>query len=522
MPWRGPVRGSKLLADQFPSLGWQVAADLDELFWWQPLTGTQVRFLVEHYRLDPTSGRRLVRRSQYMGPKGCGKSPLMAKVCVAELRLDVRFDGWSATGDPVGRPWAAERTPWVQLLGTAKDQADNTYAPLVELLTEHDGEVADTLGLDVADSRVLWRANSRAKIERVTTAAGTRTGQPITFAGIEEAQLLTDENRGKSVVKVVRENLSKADGSSMQICNAPDPALDSVAQATDEAFELGEPGVFVLKPQAAPKVASLANRRDTLRGLRQVYVDAAWVDVERVYDDMRDPETTEAKARANFLNEIVPTGDRAWEPDAWRARADTAKGYGDRDLVALGFDGSRRFDSTALWACRLEDRHFWRIGVWERPVGTDEDDWEVPGTEVDEAVERAFDTLDVAMMFGDPPHWEPYIDRWCGARPDQVRRWYTNQTKQMCWAVRRFDEAIRNGGLSHDDDPVLNRHVNNAFRRPRNVRDDDGRFLWDIRKASPKSANKIDAVVAAIVADQAAAAAVARGALNPTGQAWFY
>ena len=95
MPWCGPTPEVP-----FPSLGWAIADRLDEIFPWMKCTNEQAFKLVHCYRLTP-EGRRFYRRGQLMGPKGAGKSPEAAKFAIAELCLDVVFDGWALSLPPV-------------------------------------------------------------------------------------------------------------------------------------------------------------------------------------------------------------------------------------------------------------------------------------------------------------------------------------------------------------------------------------------------------------------------------------
>ena len=150
MPWRGPEH-----PDDFPSLGWGL------LDWWaeflpsprDPLaplifTDEQALQLIEWYRLHPVTGERVYRRGYSRRSKGWGKSPVEAAKAIAELRGPVRFGGWDANGEPVGRPWS-KPTPLIQIAAVSLDQTDNTYGALQELLGEDDGTAADLLGLDV-------------------------------------------------------------------------------------------------------------------------------------------------------------------------------------------------------------------------------------------------------------------------------------------------------------------------------------------------------------------------------------
>lgn len=520
MPWRGPVAGSSALADQFPSLGWQVADWLDDLFPWQPLTDEQVRKLVFCYRLHPADGRRVHRRAQFMGPKGVGKSPEAFKLALAELEGPVVFAGWDADGEPVGVPRQTP-TPWVQIAAVSLDQTDNTYGAGLELLTENDAFAADALGLDPGDTRIINRANHRRRIDKVTASAGAREGQPILAAVLDETHLWTPQNGGKKLAATIRRNVAKMSGFSLETTNAYDPAIGSVAQATDEAAGDKAEGIYQWKPQA-PHVVSMGDTRSLRRSLRQLYQHSPWVDVERLIEDIRDPDTTEADGRRFYLNEVWAGADAAWDVELWDAArhpdGDTDPAPGTQ--ISLGFDGSRFNDATALVGVRLEDRHEFLIACWEQPL--DDDDWEVPRGEVEDAVAQAMDRWDVALAYADPPYWDDEVDRWCGEHGAWVK-WHTNNRRKMAHAVRSWDRLLRQGGLTHDGSGVLTAHTLNAQKRDLTIRDDEGRFLWSIQKKSPKSPAKIDARVAGILAQEAAGDAIAKGALKKrrSGRAVF-
>lgn len=512
MPWRGPVAGSDYLDDQFPSLGWEIARILDEIFWWMPCTDEQTRKLVHCYRVNPSNGRRVHRKAQFMGPKGVGKSPEAAKFAIAELELPVVFDGWDANGEPVGRP-RTKPTPLVQIAAVSLDQTDNTYGALQELLTEYGGVAADTLGLDVGDTRTVRRANHRARIDKVTASAGAREGQPITAAVKDETHLWTPSNGGVKLSSTIDRNLGKMDGFGIETTNNYDPAVRSVAQATDEAAAAKSDGLYQWKPQA-PHVVSLADTRAVRRSLKQLYRHSPWVDVERLIEEIRDPLNTEADKRRFYLNETWAGSDAAWDAETWTARRhpDGLIQPPDRDLVALGFDGARFHDSTAIVGVRLEDHHEFVIAVWDKPPATEDDDWEVPTSEVNDAMEMAHDRWKVALAYCDPPFWEDEVDRWAGTY-GPVKKWWTNRTRPMAYAVRAVDQLIKSGGMTHDGHASLTAHHLNAQKHDEMIRDDEGRFLWTIRKRSPKSPLKIDTRMAGILAHEAAGDAIASGAL---------
>lgn len=511
MPWRGAVPGSALLEDLFPSLGWEIADWLDDLFPWMKCTNEQVRKLVHCHRIDPDTGAYFYRRAQLMGPKGCGKSPEAAKFAVAHQEGPVRFDGWNANGDPVGRPWV-KPTPLFQIAAVSLDQTDNTYGALLELLTENDSSAAERLGLDPGDTRTVNRANHRRRIDKVTASAGAREGQPITGYVLDETHLYLPTNGGVKLAATLRRNAAKMDGFGLETTNNYDPSIHSVAQATDEAVTAGAEGIYQWKPQA-PHLPSLKNRREFKQRTRQLYVDCHWINHDRQFDEAQDPDMTEADVRRFLLNETWQGADAAWSADQWAALADPTKVVADRDRIALGFDGARFHDATALIGVRLEDRHEFEIGVWEKPYDVEDDEWEVPHQLVNAAMEMAFDTWRVELGYADPPYWEDDVDRWAG-QFGLMKKWWTNRVKPMAFAVRSFDQLLTSGGCTHSGQDTLTRHHLNAQKRQTPIKDDEGRFLWTIQKKGPKSPAKIDARMAGILAHEAAGDAIALGALK--------
>ncbi|MGO4958536.1 hypothetical protein ACTQ49_14975, partial [Luteococcus sp. Sow4_B9] len=91
----------------------------------QPLTfdDEMFDFIVDAYELEPASGHRLISRGVLSMPKGRAKSEVAGLIGVAEALAPVRFDGWDASGQPVGRPI---RSPFVRCLATEEGQSGNT------------------------------------------------------------------------------------------------------------------------------------------------------------------------------------------------------------------------------------------------------------------------------------------------------------------------------------------------------------------------------------------------------------
>ena len=165
-------------------------------------------------------------------------------------------------------------------------------------------------------------------------------------------------------------------------------------------------------------------------------------------DHRGDPRPEQHRGR---LPALLPQRDlgrrrRRGDAETWAARIhpEGLTTPPDGDLIAIGFDGARFHDSTGLIGVRLEDSHEFHIATWEKPPETDDDDWEVPGVDVNEAMEMTFDRWKVSLAYCDPPYWEDEVDRWAGAF-GPVKKWWTNRQRPMAHCVRAFDQKLAAG-----------------------------------------------------------------------------
>ena len=73
---------------EYPTLGWEMLQWYTDMLAqpdcpeYQPLvmTNEQANFILQYYRLDPRTGRRVYRRAVWSRPKGHGKSPMMGAI----------------------------------------------------------------------------------------------------------------------------------------------------------------------------------------------------------------------------------------------------------------------------------------------------------------------------------------------------------------------------------------------------------------------------------------------------------
>lgn len=528
MPWRGAqVEG------EFPTLGYDVGEWIeahcvvpDGYMQGEPyrLTDEMWTFLLHFYRLFPHAapwpapealkyvGAQL-RRSQKWG-----KDPFGAAMILAEALGPTRFDGWNADGEPVGAPYP---TPLIVCLGTSEEQTDNTWRPLLAMA--RGGPLAELTGLDIGQTRIVLPGGG--KIEPVTTSAKARLGAPLTFLTITESHLFTLQGGYRKVAGAVKRNVAGMDGRWLELTNAWDPTEGSEAQITGDN---PDDRTYVDSIETH-RVDDLNNDEELYAELLRQYGDSArekggWVNIRgRIFGECRSPKHMEADRRRFFLNEIVVGESVFVDPIRWDALAEEET-LRPGEQIALGFDGSKARDATALIASRMSDGKLFHLRTWERPVGALS--WKVPSDEVDKTVHDAFDAYDVVYLFADPYRWQDYLDRWAGDFPKQIIEFPTNVEQRMDKAIERFTTAFASGSMAHDGDETLTRHCKNAVlvkgsrKKPRPGEEDDIAQFY-LKMAKRGTGQLIDAAVAAVLAYHARGQAIEDGALNMAEQPFF-
>lgn len=477
-------------------------------------------FILKAYALDE-QGRRLYDRAFLSRPKGRAKTELAGAIACAEALGPVRFDGWNADGDPVGRPI---RSPFIRTMATEEGQSGHTYDNIAVMLDHAACEHPELFGgIDLGrsaqtSSRILLPDGG--EIVPSTASNAAKDGGKETFVVLDETHLYVLPTLIR-MHKTVRRNLRKrkaAEGWSLETSTMYAEGEESVAEQTHQHAEMIAAGKvrrprLLFDHREAPHVTNWDDDEEVLAALRHVYGPAAaWTDLEGILADMRDPQSDRDASERYWLNRPSKRGQAAFDLKLWRRLGDPDYAVPDGELIVLGFDGARYLDSTALVATDVETGFQWPLGIWERPEEADEN-WSVDESDVDSAIEEAFDRWQVWRAYCDPPYWETAVSRWAGRWGEKrVVEWWTNRTRQMAYALRAFAAAVKAGDLSHDGDETLARHVGNGRREMTRIRDDEGRQMWTIRKPHPRSPRKIDAAMAAVLSWQARLDATAKGA----------
>lgn len=265
--------------------------------------------------------------------------------------------------------------------------------------------------------------------------------------------------------------------------------LTCLAHSLYEAAKSGDPTLYARIFEADP--AADIDDEGAWRQANPCFERPGFADGLR-FDRARLPEHEFRRYR---LGQWTAT-DQAWLPyGAWKAcevagRPSPPPGT----KVWLGFDGSYSGDSTALVGVTA-DAHVFVVGCWENPGRAG---WRVPRGKVQEAVAEAFATWSVVELLCDPPYWAAEIAEWSATWPERVVEFPTFSRARMAPACTAFYTAVLEGGLTHDGDPRLARHIANAVVKSSPLGD-------YITKADKDSPAKIDLAVAAIIAHHAAA-----------------
>lgn len=500
----------------------------------EPLTfnGWQLFCSVNHHRIKPDAvadPRRLLapfhyRRSVIVGPQKCGKSPWGAGEILCDAVGPSLFAGW-ARGDEVyrcsdhgcGCGWEYQyevgeamgvprRKSLIGLLAYAESQTQNVYEPLQTMI--HSGPLEEFVKVREG----FIRTPNRGKIVPLSAAAKSKLGQPLTGGLGDESGLYTASNKVLDTWQTMRRGIAAMQGRTIELTNPWDPMENSAAQ---QAFESRQGDIFryYRKP---PVELDYKKKRDRHKIHMHVYADSPWVDPSSIDAEADElVETDPTQAERFFGNRLVQglgafLNDELWSAQTSRRPIDTA-------AISLGFDGSFSGDWTALRAETLDGHRFTpTYGPDSRPTIWNPAEWRgrIPRSEVVAAVAELFEKFKIARMYVDPRHWETQADSWALEHgEDTVVIWPTNSIQRMFPALNRYVTDLDEGSTTHDDCPITRTHALNA----RKLAKPGDKFIL----GKPSEHQKIDALMADVLAHEAAADARAAGWTEAPTETYF-
>lgn len=472
---------------------------------------SQVRFLLWWYSLYP-DGRWIYYHGVRRWAKGAGKSPFAAVLSMIELLAPVRLDHFDdrVVGGCVGRKVAM---PLVQIGATSHDQANiNTMTMVRALLPKNSRLLRD---YEIEAGRTVFHVPGGGELMVITSSPTTEEGARTTFGILDQTESFLPNNGGVKLAEVMDRNVGKAGNRLIETSNAWTPGSESVAETTYDAWVAQEEGrlkgrgKILYDARMAPPDIDFDDPASIRKAVEFTYGDCYWVDAEDITDNrILSPKTPLHVSKIFYLN-WPESPENAWTtPQKWARMADVDFRIEDGDDIAIGFDGSRVEDATALVGCHIETGFTFTLGIWE-PHGKRY----IPVEEVDAAIQLAMAKWHVAAFFADVKEWEDHtkikwrswfeeiVDVWAvpGGRDPQPVAWdmrgHVGEFTVAAEMVLSEIDAIP-PGFTHDGDSYLGRHVANARRSP-------NRWGISISKESPKSVNKIDGCVAMVIARHA-------------------
>lgn len=558
LPWPGdpalPYSHPSRVALLPPSLGLQVIRwaesnlihALTGLPW--RFTQGQRRFLMLWYAVDVVTGRWVFRRAAKRGSKGTGKDHFMAALMLCELLGPVRI-ARVVDGRPVGEP---HRMPLVQVAANSEAQGKKVMRianAMIsnDLLAEH--------GVDKGQTQT--KLDAGGLMECLTSSEESAEGDPPTAAFLNETHHMKRANGGHRMAGVVRRNVGKSPRDQqariVDFTNAHVEGSDAIAERTFKAWKDQQSGrgkfkrdILYDSVEAWPGF-DVYDEAECRAALAAAYSDCPWADLDRLYDEVLDPELTLSDALRFYFN-VVAANEESWvEPRKFDALGDSSIRVDDRESVALFLDCSKSQDSTALIGCRLSDWHVFTLGVWQRPPSDVRGDqvWRAPRGEVDAAVRDAMARLRVWWFGVDPSpatddtdeasYWMPLLDEW-----------HRDFRSRLIWATPgvkghavRFDMRLSQPGggernqafvsmaeqtaeiidsddpgtvkFTHDNDPTLVLHVHHARRHPT-------RWGVSLGKENRDSSRLVDAAVTMVGARLGARIVRNSGKWQPLGK----
>jgi hypothetical protein len=402
--------------------------------------------------------------------------------------------------------------PLVQISAVSEEQTKHTMR-MIRAFAPKGSRVVHDHGLDPGLTRYY---SPDGELAVMTSSAKTAEGAEATMIIADETEWWLG-GEGEEFMATLEDNLAKSGSRMLETSNSWKPDAKSQAQATWEAWikqeeDLAEFGrtksdsLILYDAVVAPPDTDIADPQSLRAALDFVYADCAWkTDREikaimtRVWDRKRSrPDDSKRK----YLNWPVVSEDAWCDPQVWATRA-SARELLDGERIVLFFDGSKTHDATAAVGCCLEDGHVFTVGVWEP-----KDLVPVDAEQIDNRITAAFDRFDVVAFFADVREWEGYVkttwpDRWSdrlsvwavpgGKLPEPIAWDMRSHSREFALAAEMTEAEIVDGTFTHDDDPIVARHMGNARRYETH---------WNgaisVKKETPNSPNKIDAAVCVI------------------------
>jgi phage terminase large subunit-like protein len=204
--------------------------------------------------------------------------------------------------------------------------------------------------------------------------------------------------------------------------------------------------------------------------------------------------TPEAEFRIKRCNQWVSSVETWLPAGAWDECAGEVTLTPDDEIV-LGFDGSYNGDASVIVGATVpkgeEPVRLFLVKAWEKDFEHDPPEWRVDISDVEQTIMDFCQKHTVKEIACDPFRWQRSMEFLENQGLPVVA--FPQSPQRMIKACAKFYDAVADGRIVHDGDPLLARHIGNTAVKltPAGPH---------IKKESPHSLRKIDAAVAAILA----------------------
>ncbi len=467
------------------------------------------------------SGRRRFRRVRLSWRKGTAKTEFGAWLTFAELHPDaeVRFDGWDASGNPVGRPVV---DPYIPMLAYTQEQVSElAYGALMVVCQES----SDADLFDVSLERIIrldGRGRADGKAVPLAGSPNARDGARTTFQYYDETHRLIHPLQVEAY-ETMEANLPKRpldDPWSLGTTTAGRPGQRSVAERDKDEADLivrgkvKDPQLFYFHRQASD-----GHDQKTLEGRIAAVAEATGPMGEFGPGQFRDialqwerPGADLSYLERTWLNRWTQAAALSFDVQAWLENARTGAEIAEGRGVSVGFDGAKYRDMAGFVLTDMETGLQVPYRMWDpRDYGEEG----IPTEEVDAAAGEISHRWEVARSYCDPAMgWDVNVSRWAGRWGEKKWIfWYTDSrnlrnTSLMC---RSYAAAIRSGEVFGDGNSEMRDHIGAAHKRDIHAVDEDGTPLWVMSKERPDSPNRIDLAMAGGLSWQARLHAIRTG-----------
>lgn len=540
----------ELDAEPYPTLGPAVAEFIEERAVFGPgslagrpatLDDEKLAALYRLYEIYPKGhrleGRRRFQRGAIEWRKGMAKTEFAAWVAFAELHPEgpVRFDYWDEHGEPVGKP---VEFPYIPMMAVTEEQVSELAYGVLKYVVD---EGPDAHFFDASLDRIIRldeRGRASGQCVPVSNSPGSRDGALTTFQHFDEPHRLFLPS-AKNAHETMSANLTKRpmeDPWALYTSTAGQPGQNSIEEdvrAEAEMIAAGEienPALFFFARWAGDEhkdLSTLEQRVAAVADATGPVGEFGTGQFESIAKQWDRPKADKAYLERVWLNRWRKSDSQFFDMTkiASKNLAVPGQTIPKGAFVALGFDGARFRDATALVATDIDTGLQELLGCWERPF--DSDGWEVDEADVTATLADAMERFRVFKLYGDPPHWTETMGSWAARWPDQVEEWWTARPKTMAYTLREFVEAIDSGSVlfggastpDADFDPHgdLIRHLGNAGAKELRIKDDEGKPLYVMQKQDGRQEFKFDAAMAAVLSWKACLDARKSGA-KPRGK----